>query len=484
MKQKMKVKFTKILFLILIISIMHTSEAFDRIFPAVFNLTSINGTNGCMINGVNKEDWSGTWVRSAGDINGDGIEDVIIDSKIDSYVIFGTKQRWSKAISLTGLNGANGFRIERIVENDDLEKFLGVPPLGSRVSRAGDFNADGIDDIIIGSDIAQSYVIFGNKQKWPAVLKLSTLNGNNGFALSGGGWSVSGAGDVNGDGIDDVIIGVPSDEGKSYVVFGSKQKWAAIKNLDDLSGKDGFIVNGINQGDQSGFSVSNAGDVNGDGIADILIGTGNANQAYVVFGSKEGWPAVIELYSLDGSNGFAMNGIKSFYNGYSVSVAGDVNGDGIDDILIGTVHPCEAFVIFGSKGKWPAVVELKTLNGNDGFIIHGSMGGGDLVGLSVGEAGDFNADNITDILIGHAEARGGGQSHVIFGSKQKWPKVLNATTLNGNNGFTIYRIRQGDDNGYAVSGAGDVNGDGIDDIIIGAPSASNKAGQSYIIFGG
>ena len=117
-------------------------------------------------------------------------------------------------------------------------------------------------------------------------------------------------------------------------------------NLSDLNGSNGFVLNGIDSGDRSGISVSSAGDVNGDGIDDLIIGAdsadpnlSNSGESYVVFGSTAGFGASFELSSLssgNGSNGFVLNGIDtSDFSGFSVSSAGDINGDGIDDLIIG-----------------------------------------------------------------------------------------------------------------------------------------------------
>src|SRR4028119_2007107 len=174
---------------------------------------------------------------------------------------------------------------------------------------------------------------------------LSDLNGSNGFAINGiaagdlSGNSVSSAGDVNGDGFDDLIIGAIladpngiSFAGQSYVVFGSNSGFGASVNLEELNGSNGFAINGIAAGDQSGFSVSSAGDVNGDGFDDLIIGAiwadpngiSDAGQSYVVFGSNSGFGAGLNLSELNGSNGFAINGIAGFdLFGRSVSRAGD-----------------------------------------------------------------------------------------------------------------------------------------------------------------
>ena len=503
------------------------------VFPAEFNLSSLDGTNGFVIKGINEGDYSGNSVSSAGDVNGDGIDDVIIGAYNadpngtsgagESYVVFGSDDGFAESIDLAALDGTNGFVIKGIGESDYS---------GTSVSSAGDVNGDGIDDVIIGADYAdpngtsnagESYVVFGSDDGFAKSIDLAALDGTNGFVLKGidegdrSGYAVNSAGDVNNDGIDDLIIGAfeaaPDGNnyaGESYVVFGSNDGFAASFDLAALDGTNGFVLRGINEGDYSGFSVNSAGDVNGDGIDDLIIGgygadpNGNnyAGESYVVFGSESGFDESIDLAALDGTNGFVIKGInEDDYSGFSVSSAGDVNGDGIDDVIIGAplANPNdnnragESYIVFGSERGFDESIDLAVLDGTNGFVIKG-IDEGDFSGVSVNSAGDVNGDGIDDLIIGAygADTNGDndnrvGESYVVFGSESGFDESIDLATLDGTNGFVLKGINEGDRSGFSVSGAGDVNGDGIDDVIIGAftasPNGNYSAGESYVVFG-
>ncbi|BAY74558.1 hemolysin-type calcium-binding region [Nostoc linckia NIES-25] len=508
---------------------------------STFNLSDINGSNGFVINGIAEGDNSGNSVSNAGDINGDGIDDLIIGASGaspngisglfeagQSYVVFGRKNVGSGGtFNLSSLNGTNGFLINGIAIRDRS---------GIQVSNAGDVNNDGINDLIIGAYTAsangkdragQSYVVFGGKNVGSGgIFNLSSLNGTNGFLINGiaeddrSGNSVSNAGDVNGDGIDDLIIGAffassngKSFTGQSYVVFGRKNVGSGgILNLSSLNGINGFAINGIGETNFSGNSVSNAGDVNGDGIDDLIIGAigdfGNGNQfaqqSYVVFGGKNvGNGGIFNLSSLNGTNGFLINNIdKDDLLNVSVSNAGDVNGDGIDDLIIGASGASgngnqsagQSYVVFGGKNVGNGgILNLSSLNGINGFVING-ISEFDQSGISVSNAGDINNDGIDDLIIGAIGASPNGnsfagQSYVVFGSKNLGSGgILNLSSLDGTNGLAINGIAEDDQSGTSVSNAGDINNDGVDDLVIGAfladPNGNFRAGQSYVLFGG
>ncbi|MFM7640435.1 MAG: integrin alpha, partial [Cyanobium sp.] len=291
------------------------------------------------------------------------------------------------AISLELLaiaNGSGGFLINGQKAGDNS---------GWSVAGVGDVNGDGLGDVLIGApkaepsnlinDAGRSYVVFGKtgSASTTAVNLSAIANGIGGFVINGtnsqdiSGTSVAAAGDVNGDGLADLLVGAPKSDptsgmnaGRSYVVFG-KTTTTAIQLSGIAAGNGGFVINGQSSNEQTGFSVSSAGDINGDGLADLLIGapysdpaTGvDVGKAYVIFGKSSHITSIpplspIELASLSASDGFAITGqANTQLTGLSVASAGDVNGDGFADLIIGGVNPNMlpfvegyAYVVYGA----------------------------------------------------------------------------------------------------------------------------------------
>jgi hypothetical protein len=539
-------------------------EARCLLTTSSINLSSL-GSGGVILDGVDTGDESGSAVHNIGDLNGDGYDDFLIGAFDSSgagnnratagetYVLFG-KANWAGSPDLTlnpaTLNGTTGFTLFG-VDTNDLS--------GHAVGSAGDVNGDGFDDLIIGADAGdgqgnnrvdagETYVVFG-KADWTATprMNLADLNGTNGITLYGNdagdhsGLAVSGAGDVNGDGYADILIGAPQaaslgnskvNAGESYLVFG-KADWSSTPSLvlspATLNGTNGVTLSGVDAGDHSGASVSGAGDVNGDGFADLVIGAYDAygagnvkpdsGETYIVFG-KADWSTTSQLTlnttNLNGVAGVTLFGVDSNdLSGRSVRGAGDVNGDGFSDIVIGApqanasgnmkLNAGESYVVFG-KANWSTTRTLTlnttTLNGVNGVTLFGADIS-DKSGSTVSSAGDVNGDGFDDLLIAAYAGDGAGNSkfnageaYVVFGKAiWKTTKTVDLGKLNGTNGFSLFGVDTNDGsdgNGIvtgSVSSAGDVNGDGFADLIIGARfadgvnNAFDNAGESYLVFG-
>ena len=278
-------------------------------------------------------------------------------------------------------------------------------------------------------------------------------------------------------------------------------------NLANLDSGEGFRINGISFGDESGFAVSDAGDVNGDGYQDLIIGAPGASQSYVVFGGQDVAPSgILELSSLNGTNGFIIETSPVLRSGSSVSSAGDINHDGYDDLIIGDGDAfgsdgvANSRVVFGGPDVAPSGTLFASdldLDGTNGFLLQGPDFE-DLTPVPVSvSAGDINGDGIDDVIVGvptapNASGDPVGQTFVVFGG-QNFAATIDLATLDGTNGFRIDGIGQGvgffdnDLSGFSVSGDGDVTGDGTNDLLIGAPGAEpdfGTVGETYLVFGG
>lgn len=372
-------------------------------FPPSVDLASLDGTNGFVLLGKEVADQCGLRVARAGDVNRDGFEDILVGAPTadrgleavgEAYLIFGRSSGFPAELSLATLDGTDGVTMTS-------QWFYGN--LGSGLSAAGDLNADGIDDVLVGAPGDQdgegrTYIVFGSTTGFPATLHLPDLDGTNGAIIEGrvpgelSGADVALAGDVNADGFDDLLIGAPwvdgddgAFSGAAFVLFGRGQELPASFNLSDINGNNGFVLNGTKAWEEAGDSVAGLGDVNADGVDDFIVGTGSSGgtdveKGYVVFGSPSGFPASFDLSDLDGMNGFEIRGAEGLDYGTDVSAAGDVNGDGAIDILIGMPGIFSnlrggAYVVFGRPSCASGNVNGGTLGPMNVLFVNGSMGG-------------------------------------------------------------------------------------------------------------
>lgn len=373
---------------------------------------------------------------------------------------------------------------------------------GYAVANAGDVNCDGYDDIITGAPYyngvgtynGRVYIVFG-PTTGAFTLSSADVVIDSTLWMDFIGWSVAGAGDVNGDGCDDFLIGAAYssdaayESGTVYLFYGDSALTSA-----DVSTADVKYV-GVAANDYAGYSVAGAGDVNGDGYDDILIGapgrtawTGaSAGAAYLIYGG-----ASLGSMALSGADVRIHGEAAGDQAGFDVAGAGDFNGDGYADILVSAPGEDSAAAGAGAtyliRGQSAALPRVSFLSGANSKFTGEKAN--DYAGYSIASAGDMNGDGHDDIMIGAPYNDGAtmseslrGAVYFVEGSTRALPAVNDLSVAASGQ---IYGHRGLENLGKSVSGAGDVNGDGYADVIIGAFGNSDYAassGAAYVQYG-
>ena len=521
--------------------------------PAVVELTELNAPgslDGITFPGTTEFETLGAAVGPAGDLNGDGFVDLAIGAPGSDlggadrgtvFVLFGGPDGFSTTLAPGDFDGSTGIMIHGVRD---------LSSTGSAISPAGDLDGDGLDDLALSAPFTstgtvsgggETYVVFGRDDGgFPSLIDLAELGGTGPNATPGvtvrgavpigrAGYSIDGGGDINADGIDDLLIGIPNApaapdgtrRGQVVVLFGRNDGgFPAVVEIANLNGtgstaSTGLLINGATDEELLGGRVRHVGDVNGDGIDDLFIANGRRNPIginhYLVFGGAS-LPAVIELADLNGSGPAAVRGTTvtcAEVCAEAVGAVGDFNADGTADFGVGEIFRNSngissgaAYVVFGSPDDTlPPSIELTEVNGTGptaaaGVRIDGARAF-DFAGNAIAPAGDVNADGFDDVLV--AASRGdttrteAGITYVVFGGPPNAGEtVIDLGTFdqpgtNAVNGMQLNGVAVFDQSGDQVASAGDLNGDGGVDLVIGAQNADRAGGtdtgEAYVVFG-
>jgi hypothetical protein len=415
-------------------------------------------------------------------VNGDGIDDVVVYStyfQIPKYVVFGTSDNQLDDISVSSLTPNIGFEIQ----HSDSSAVL-------TCSALGDINGDGYDDFMIG-DIKYNgnrgavYVIYG-RSSFPSILYISTLPSIERLVISGSkindyfGKYLSWKPGIK-SGCCDILTCSSS---RCYVIPCIQPVETGI-NVDDMifNSMNGYTVQvTLISSMKYTMIISSIGDVNGDGLSDFAMSSSSyfsgRGVVYVIFGTHYNSNVNIDLDAMDTSMGITITHSRSGAGvGSAVSGAGDVNGDGVDDILIGSIA-VEAFVIYGDVNM--TNIDLKTTPLSQGYSISSSLSRSSVDFRVVGNI-DMNHDGISDIAIGCPYDEMVERVYVIFGINNRYRSNVVLEYMTSAQGLVIETSDLGDKSGYYISSSGDFNNDTFRDLLISATFALNKVGAAYII---
>jgi hypothetical protein len=423
-------------------------------------------------------DGAGRTVAGAGDVSGDGLDDLLVGARWNDTTADNAGAAYLLAAPFSGTVELS--TSDAVILGEAADDQLSS---GAGLSAAGDLNSDGYGDILLGASLNDStgtnagraYLFYGPVA---GVIDASTADASfdGEHAGDSAGNAVSYAGDVDQDGADDILIGAHehddpvSNAGAAYLYYGP------VYGDLDLSTADAKLV-GEEQGDGAGRSVSAAGDVNGDGYDDLLVGaydqhTDGPGSAYLIHGPVYG------NISLSSSDAILLGEEDGDRAGISVSSVGDMDSDGFDDVLIGAHYhdgTGAAYLLHGpisgteSLGSADAIVEGETFDDAAGFCVSG--------------AGDYDGDGYTDVLMGAYQndqhGLDSGTAYILYGPLGGVMNLSDADLI-------LRGEAAGDQAGVAVKSVGDVNNDGYGDIVVGASqedSGGTDAGAAYLLLG-
>ncbi len=426
------------------------------------------------------EDYAGSDVEIVGDVNGDGYDDLMIEARYNDeggegagqvYLVLGHGVSWSTDVSLAEVDASFVGESGNWGNQSDIEA-------------VGDVNGDGYADVLISAPYnygmtygtGEVYLVMGRPSGWAMDTPIGDVDasfwGEEMHDHAGGG--LAGIGDADQDGFDDFAIGASGSgacaisAGKVYVIHGHSEDWAMHTPLAQAGA---WFCGETLEG--AGEEITGPGDLNGDGLPDLVVGApdtervvNRAGAAVIVFGIPGGWRGG---ESLDTAPSF-VGERDSERIGLHLSGAGDVNGDGYDDLLIGSPSDVEVppfvgkvHLVLGGSVGWAPDTPISAADASfRGAAIY------DRAGDAIGSAGDLDGDGYDDVIVGVStnDHAGGsaGQVYLLFGGIQGWTD----STLSDASSASLVGFEARLQAGTSVAGGGDLDGDGRPDLAIGA----------------
>jgi FG-GAP repeat len=506
-------------------------------FPAKFDLSTLDGSNGFVIKGKGQ---FGKYTKGVGDVNGDGIDDFAIRRTAveKGEIIYGRTTGYPSLASLQALGNTGGKSRPQVGGdpttpgplNADVTVVDGSgnsTDTGSQIRVIADINGDGQKDLVVTQPFVlpdgRASILYGTSSPasgnlFPASTDLDTLTDTEGFFISG--FSTSG----------DLVLGSDDDVGIFFIGVKSGNSAAPVNYLrqstfspgspppagvTDVSmwGAPGSPGGRITGGDSTAlfgaaidvgpaatsFTGNNTSVLAIGAPADTRFTSTDQGHVYVIFDPDTALPAggTFDIATLDGSNGFVLEGdMPGDELGFDVEFILDVNGDGRDDLIFGipgdSADAGMACVIYGSTTSFPALLHPSDLDGTNGTCI-GGFNAGDRAGESVCGIADLDSDGLNETCIGAPntdsdDGAGGvltdaGATYVVEIQSFTSAVALDVSGLDGANGFTIPGLGAGDELGTDCTSPGDINGDGVADLSCGAPFADSNKGKDYVICG-
>lgn len=461
--------------------------------PSPFPLSSLNGKNGVIFEGANPRDGAGSGMVMA-DFNGDGLSDLATAAPNCGpgtiYVVYGRRDLLPSPFPLDALDGTRGVKIlldEAMADEDHAINMV-----------AGDVNGDGIPDLVVGVPVyslypsrhaPRVYIVYGSTS-WPSQLSLAQLDGENGATIEGailrderlGASMATGQFSRRNANCDDVVMNIgtiyPATSVRvGYMIFGAKDLPASL-SLSALTPDRGLMISYADKADM--WSVIAAGNVTGRNFSDLIVGVPSTGKVHIIYGSER-LPFNLSL-AVNGTNGAIFASSPSFMR----IATGDVDGNGLEDILVGRQATQDINVIYGNP-QFPPVFGTEILDGKYGtrivMDVQTYLNGGPVW------TGDLDGDQIQDVFLGNPPIgpplpNVSSLVYIVYGRRQ-FPSSFNiSSVLDGQSGVLVQGENPKDFMGNTLAG-GDFNGDGYGDLAIGADDAPSPGGpgKAYLIYG-